>query len=329
MANIALLGGGAWGSALALALARAGNTVKLWIKSPEEWATLATDQRHPIFPEGTLFPAHVQFTHNLKEALSHHPAILIATPSHAFASVLSAIQPYLSEKQGIASATKGLDPEGTKLQHETAHLMLPNHPFAIVTGPSFAGEVARNLPTALLVASSDQAHRHQWRTYLHHDTLRIYESADVVGAEIGGIVKNVLAIAAGISDGLSFGSNARAALITRGLAEMTRLALAMGGQAETLSGLSGLGDLVLTATDNQSRNRRLGLALAQGSSLEEACKNIGAIVEGAQNAEQLHILAQKHQIDMPICHAVYSVLYKNLAPRLAVQHLLERASGAE
>jgi glycerol-3-phosphate dehydrogenase (NAD(P)+) len=235
------------------------------------------------------------------------------------------LRPHLPNGAGFAWATKGLEPGGGRFLHEvTAEILGAAWPAAVISGPSFAGEVARGLPTAVTVASRDAAHARRVAALLHGSNLRAYTSADVIGVELGGAVKNVLAIAAGIADGLGFGANARAALITRGLAEMARLGLAVGGQRETFMGLAGIGDLVLTCTDDQSRNRRFGLAIGRGETAEAAFAAIGQVVEGAATVREALRLARRHQVEMPITEQVDEVLYHGQDPRRAVEILLAR-----
>ena len=252
----------------------------------------------------------------------------MAVPSRAFREVLERVAPLLPVRE-IAWATKGFEEDSGKLLHRVAGEVLGEVACVAISGPSFAGEVALGLPTALTVASPDAVAAGAWVERLHGDTLRAYRSDDLVGVQVGGAVKNVLAIAAGIADGLGFGANARAALITRGLAEVQRLGLALGAQAETFLGLSGMGDLVLTCTDNQSRNRRVGLALAQGSSAGQAEASLGQVAEGVVTARAVRQLAERFGVSMPICREVYRVLYEQRDPREAVQALLAREPSAE
>jgi glycerol-3-phosphate dehydrogenase (NAD(P)+) len=247
-------------------------------------------------------------------------------PSHAFREVLEALGPRLSPDARVAWATKGLEP-GTALPlHRVAEQVLGGgHPAAVVSGPTFAREVARELPTAVMVAATDPAFARDLAGRLHSGFFRVYVGDDLMGVEVGGAVKNVLAIAAGIADGLGFGANTRAALITRGLAEMTRLGTAAGGRAETFMGLAGLGDLVLTCTDDLSRNRRYGLALARGESPREAEAGIGQVVEGVTTARVVLKMAARHRVEMPITEHVNRVIYDGLGPAEAVQSLLGRA----
>jgi glycerol-3-phosphate dehydrogenase (NAD(P)+) len=256
--------------------------------------------------------------------------ILIVVPSHAFAGLIEQIKPWLKDGQGIAWACKGLEPGTGRFLHEPAKKVFGNErPLALVTGPSFAKEVAANLPTAVTVAGSDPAYSERIARALHGANFRAYTSDDIVGAELGGSVKNVLAIATGMADGMHLGHNARAALITRGLAEMMRLGRAMGAQERTLIGLAGLGDLVLTATGDLSRNRRLGIALGQGKSIDTAVEEIGQVVEGIKTSLEIWRLAGRLGVDMPISEQIYSIIHEGADPRLALRRLLDREQKHE
>ena len=250
--------------------------------------------------------------------------LLIVVPSHAFRATLRAIKPRLSKGSRISWATKGLEPGSHKLLHQMVEEELGERPMAVISGPTFAREVAEGLPTAVTVASNDEYFAMDLARRLHGARFRAYTSDDITGVEIGGAVKNVLAIAAGIADGLGYGANTRSALITRGLAEMMRLGVALGGKPETFMGLAGLGDLVLTCTDNQSRNRRFGLALGQGQNAEQALVEIDQVVEGIQTANEIRALAEKHQVEMPITDHVFRVLHDGMSAREAVASLLNR-----
>jgi glycerol-3-phosphate dehydrogenase (NAD(P)+) len=330
---IVVLGAGSWGTALAIQLART-KPVTLWGHDPELMARLAEQRVNERYLPGIRLPDRVLINADLETSVREAQDILVVVPSHAFRSVLTAMQPYLGEDSRLLWATKGLESGSGKLLHEVAQEVLgDNVPIAVVSGPTFAREVAEGLPTAVTVASADARFAHDMAERLHSKTFRAYTSDDVIGVEVGGAVKNVLAIAAGIADGLGFGANARTALITRGLAEMMRLGESLGGQLgghrETFMGLAGLGDLVLTCTDDQSRNRRLGLALGQGRSLEEALAGIDQVVEGVQTAREVHDLALSQGVDMPITEQVYAVLYEAREPKDAVQALLNRDQKAE
>lgn len=324
-ATVAVLGVGSWGTALALTLAQNGANVHLWGHDAQEVAPLIAQRENRRYVPGIVFPATLRVGTDLASALADAELVLIVVPSHAYRATLQRLQPLLPTACGIAWATKGLEPSTGSLLHEVAEQVLGSAwPLAVISGPSFAGEVAHGLPTAVTVAATDQHYAHRVAARLHGANLRTYTSADMVGVELGGAIKNVLAIAAGIADGLGFGANARAALITRGLAEMTRLGLALGGQLETFMGLAGIGDLVLTCTDNQSRNRRFGLAIGQGMELTAALAHVGQVVEGAATAQEILRLAQRHGVEMPIIEQVEQVLYHGQNPRQAVEVLLAR-----
>ena len=269
-------------------------------------------------------------TASLEDAVRGSEYLLLAVPSHAFAELLERVRPMLGAGQGISWACKGFEPGTGRLLHEVAQELLPGGtPLAAVTGPSFATEVARALPTAVTVAGNDDAYSAAIAGLLHGGCMRAYSSTDLVGAELGGAIKNVLAVATGISDGMSLGDNARAALITRGLAEMMRLGQALGARPETLTGLAGMGDLVLTCTGDLSRNRRLGLALGRGHSIEQALADIGQVVEGVGAAAEVHRLAQLHSLSMPISEQVYGILYLGWSPEECVRRLLAREQKPE
>jgi glycerol-3-phosphate dehydrogenase (NAD(P)+) len=278
---------------------------------------------------GIPFPASLRATWDLADAVQGANEVLVAVPSHAFRSVVGALAPLLPEAASLSWATKGFEPGTGQLLHQVAGELLDTRDLAVISGPTFAGEVARGLPTAITVASTSDAHARRLANYLHSDYFRAYTSGDLIGVQAGGASKNVLAIAAGIADGLGFGANTRAALITRGLAEITRLGVALGGKARTFMGLAGLGDLALTCTDNQSRNRRMGLALARDMTVAEAREEIGQEVEGVQTAREVWTKARELGVDMPICEQTYLVLHEGLAPREAVHALLERRQKSE
>jgi len=266
----------------------------------------------------------------LAEIAAFSDLILVCVPSHAFKNTLIQLKPYLSNQVKIAWATKGFNPDDGSLLHQiVAEVFSAQTPAAILSGPTFALEVANNLPTAITIASKQVAFAKELSNILHSDLFRTYTSSDVIGVEVGGAVKNVLAIAAGIADGLGFGANTRAALITRGLNEIIRLGIKLGGNPETFMGLAGLGDLILTCTDNQSRNRRFGLALGLGKDQASATLEIGQEIEGISAAKETYLLAQKYAIDMPIIEQTYKVLYEGLTPRTAVQNLLGREQKPE
>ena len=327
----AVLGAGSWGSALAILLARYGHSVHLWGHDVTHLEALLVDQSNQHYLPDIEFPQSLHIKTELPAALHDVSHIIVAVPSHAVQQLLVQIKPFLvSTDIGIIIASKGLDPTTQLLLPTLAQNMLDQEQaFALLSGPSFAKEVAMGMPTAVVLATHLDSYAQRAIALFHHENFRVYLCDDMVGVAIGGVVKNVMAIAAGISDGLGFGANARAALITRGLAEMMRLALAMQARAQTLMGLSGLGDLMLTATDNQSRNRRFGLALGQGHSCQYALETIGQVVEGMHNAIQVLALATQYQVDMPIVSHVQQVISGELTPQKAVHALLTRPPGEE
>lgn len=321
---IAVLGAGSWGTALAILLARNGHRVRLWGHEPAAMQAMAAAGENPEYLSGIAFPPGLEAVAELDAALAADD-LLVVVPSHAFREVLKQIRDRALALGRIAWGTKGLEMASGKLLHQVAGEVLGEQvACAVVSGPTFAREVARGLPTAATVAAADSATAEHFAGLLRGETFRAYTSTDSIGLELGGAIKNVLAIAAGISDGLGFGANSRAALITRGLVEMMRLGEALGGQRETFMGLSGIGDLVLTCTDDQSRNRRLGLALGAGRTRAEAEAEIRQVVEGADTAREIHNIGRAHAVEMPICEQVYRVLYEGLAPQAAVQALLAR-----
>ncbi len=321
--SIAVLGAGAWGTALAIRLA-AREPVRLWARNLDHARAMARDRVNERYLPGFALPGNITATADLGEALAGADLLIAAVPSNGFRGLLQALA-------GAGCAIplvwlcKGLETGSHKLPHEVLDEVWPGHPpAAVLSGPSFAKEVAQGLPAALTVASNDAEFARQTARRLHDPKLRLYSSGDVVGVELGGAVKNVIAIAAGIADGLGFGLNARAALITRGLAELTRLGLQRGGKPETFMGLSGMGDLILTCTGDLSRNRQLGLRLAAGESLEGALRELGHVAEGATTAIEVARLAGELGVDMPITEAVARILKQEMPPREAVAGLLAR-----
>ena len=328
--KLAVLGAGSWGTALAILAARNGCQTLLWGHNPEHVAPLAQDRQNKRYLPGVMFPENLTVSSDLAEVANFSRLFLVSVPSHAFKHTLLNLKAHLSKDVQIAWATKGFNPDDGSLLHEVvADIFSPQTPAALLSGPSFAGEVATELPTAITIASSQTDFACQLAEILHSERFRTYTNSDLIGVEVGGAVKNVMAIAAGIADGLGFGANTRAALITRGLAEIIRLGIKLGGKQETFMGLAGLGDLILTCTDNQSRNRRFGLALGQGKDKMTAIQEIGQHIEGVSAAKETFLLARKYGVDMPITEQTYKVLYEGLAPLTAVQNLLAREQKAE
>lgn len=328
--SVAVIGAGSWGTALALQLARTGQQVSLWGHLPEHIDQLLKDGENQHYLPGATFPENLTPTSDLAAALSQTTLVLVVVPSSVFRETLETIKPLLPPSATLAWATKGVEQSSHKLLHQVIEEVLgEKHPKAMLSGPSFAREVADGLPTAITVASDQDATAHQVAEQFHSETFRCYTSSDLVGVQIGGTTKNIFAIAAGIADGLGFGANTRAALMTRGLREQMRLGLSLGGQQETFMGLSGLGDLVLTCTDDQSRNRRFGLAIGAGTSFDQAIQKIGQVVEGFDAARDVAALAHQLGIEMPITTQVAEVLHHGKDPRDAVRTLLQRDRKSE
>jgi glycerol-3-phosphate dehydrogenase (NAD(P)+) len=322
---IAVLGAGAWGTALSVLLARNGYRVRLWGNDREQIEHAARERANPAALPGIVLPPLIELRADFAEVVRATTDFLIAVPSHAFRATLASLHALSTTPAAIAWATKGIEPgSGRLLSEVTEELLGASAPFAVISGPTFAGEIARGLPSALTVAAKRPPVAERVAGWLRGERVRVYTSDDVAGVQLGGAIKNVIAIAAGISDGLGFGANARAALITRGLAELTRLGIAMGGKRDTFMGLTGAGDLILTCTDNTSRNRRVGLGLGQGRTLKQVLAEIGQEAEGVATARELYRLARRLNIEMPITEQVYCVLYENLAPQTAVEVLLRR-----
>lgn len=334
--DLGVIGAGSWGTALAILLAGNLPHVRLWGWQRGEMEQMARARSNPLYLPGIRFPDALRIEPDLDRLVEASEAFLIVLPSHAFRSGLSQLRNSLlsagrdPREVVIVWGTKGFEPESGQLLSEVlTDVMGRNARYAAISGPSFAGEVARGLPTALTAASPDSDIAEQVAGWFRTPSTRIYTSNDVIGVQLGGAIKNVIAIATGISDGLGFGANARAALITRGLAELTRLGKALGGRAETFMGLTGVGDLVLTCTDDQSRNRRVGLGIGAGHALEEVLTDLGQEAEGVNTARELYRKSSELAVEMPITTEVYRVLHQGRDPKQAVQALLAREPKAE
>ena len=328
--SVAVLGAGSWGTALAIQFARGGRAVRLWGRDGARLAAMARARRNERYLPSAPFPDALEVEPDLRAALAGVRDVLIVVPSPAFREVLGALAPHLEPEMHVAWATKGFELTSGLLPHQLAREVLgPERRIAVLSGPTFAREVGAGLPTAMTVASPDAAYAEALAAELSSANFRAYTSTDILGVEIGGAVKNALAVGAGLSDGLGFGANTRVALITRGLKEMTRLGVALGAEAHTFMGLAGLGDLVLTCTDDQSRNRRFGLALAAGATPEAALAEIGQSVEGYAAARAIRAVAARTAVEMPLCDVVYRVLYERLPAKAAVRELMSRPLKAE
>jgi len=330
--RVGVLGAGSWGTALADALARRGHEVRLWTWSVELEADLRATGRNERYLPGVDLAAGLKVRHDISAVLDGADAVISVSPSHYVRSVMTAAAPHVAPDALLISASKGLELESNLRMSQVLAEVLPGRrteAVVVLSGPSFAAELARGLPTAVTLASSDTRHAEAVQEMFQSDRFRLYTQSDVVGTEVGGALKNVMAIAAGISDGLGLGNNARAALLTRGLAEMGRLAETKGGQAVTLAGLAGMGDLVLTCTGELSRNRRVGLALGAGRELRAVLDEMDAVAEGVRTTRAARELASAHGVEMPIVEAVYSVLYDEVDPMEALARLMAREPKPE
>lgn len=325
--SIAILGAGSWGTAVAIHLANSGQHVLLWGHSDKHVSDMKKEGRNQRYLPNIQFPPTLEITANLEQCETQASQVIIAVPSHAFSGLLVKLK---KPAHGLAWLTKGIDPDTHELLSQLVAVKWgKSFPIAVISGPSFAKEVAKFLPTALVLAGNNPSYLQTMHTIFHHDNIRAYLTDDVIGVQLCGAVKNVLAIACGISDGLNYGANAKAAIITRGLAEMSRLGLRLGARQETFMGLAGIGDLVLTCTDDQSRNRRFGLQLGQGVNILDAEKHVGQVVEGKYNAAQVCALAAQHQVEMPICEEVNALLQEKITPEQAVVNLMSRPPREE
>jgi glycerol-3-phosphate dehydrogenase (NAD(P)+) len=326
---MAVIGAGSWGTALAIQCARAGHPTRLWGRDAALIESMRLARRNPRYLPDAEFPPSLEPVADLARALAGVRDALVAVPSHAFRATLLHIEPLIEDQARIAWASKGFEMSTGLLPHEVAREVFGPRPGAVLSGPTFAREVGAGLPTAMTVASRDADFAKELALRLSGPEFRAYTQSDIVGVEVGGAVKNVIAIGSGIADGMGFGANTRVALITRGLAEMTRLGLRLGAQRDTFMGLAALGDLVLTCTDDQSRNRRLGLALGRGHSPEEALRQIGQVVEGVTAASAVRKVAERVGVEMPICFEVHRVMHEGRPVRAALRALMGREVRSE
>ena len=330
MRPIVVLGAGSWGTALAIQFARGGERTVLWGRAEDDPAELARARRNERYLPGAEFPPSLAIEPDLAKAVGSGEDIVLVVPSSVLRLVLQQIKPMLGPRSRVAWASKGFELATGKLPHQVVGEVLgPHVPIAVLSGPTFAREVGLGLPTAIAVASPNPAFARDLAERISSGGFRAYTQADIVGVEIGGAVKNVIAIATGVSDGMGYGANSRVFLITRGLAEMVRLGIALGAKRETLMGLAGLGDLVLTCTDDQSRNRRFGRALAAGKPVDQAIAEIGQVVEGYHAAKAVHAVALSHGVEMPICRHVFEVLHQGVPIQQVVESMLQREVTAE
>lgn len=327
LASVVVIGAGAWGTALAVLLAERYPRVSLWVYEASLASEMERARENHLYLPGIKIPAPVQPTASLEKALTGQHLAIFAVPSHAFRRIVERALPHLDSQALVVSATKGIEVQNLATMSRIMSEVLPSahrSRIAVLSGPSFAREVVAGRPTAIVAAAEDPEVARTVQHAVSGNALRVYAGTDVLGVELGGAVKNVVAIAAGVLDGLDLGPNARAALITRGLAEMTRLGVAMRAQEATFAGLAGMGDLILTCTGDLSRNRRVGLGLARGMRLDEILANLGAVAEGVNTCRSVVALAARHGVEMPICRAVHRVLFEGQAPGEAVVQLMTR-----
>jgi glycerol-3-phosphate dehydrogenase (NAD(P)+) len=326
---MAVIGAGSWGTALAIQLARSGHPTRLWGRDPAQLDAMQRVRCNERYLPDAPFPPALTIAGDPRAALAGVRDVLVAVPSHAFRATLEQIERHLGSDSRVAWATKGFETSTGLLPHQVASEVLAARPGAVLSGPTFAKEVGAGLPTAMTVASRDPAFAKALAANLSGPNFRAYMQSDIIGVEVGGAVKNVIAIGSGIADGMGFGANTRVALITRGLAEMMRLGVKLGAARETFMGLAGLGDLVLTCTDDQSRNRRLGLALGRGQSMHESQGSIHQVVEGVLASRAVCAVADRLAVEMPICREIYRVMHEGRPVREAVQELMGRELRSE
>jgi len=330
MERIGVVGAGAWGTTLAKLLVEKGHSVTLWVWEPELAVTMARERENGIYLPGVELPETLVITTSLAHIGRGGSALLLVTPSHVLRSVFSELRPFLETSALLISATKGLEHATCMTMSQVIRQVAPSvTSLAVLSGPSFAKEVSRGLPAALVAASDDEATAKRVQSLLSSPTFRVYAGSDPLGVELGGSLKNVIAIAAGVVDGLGLGHNALAALVTRGVREIARLGVAMGARAETFAGLAGLGDLVLTCTGDLSRNRQLGLALGKGASLADLLRRSPTVKEGVNAAKAAVTLAERFSIEMPICREICAILFEGKSPQEAVADLMGRALKSE
>ncbi len=332
MRNLAIIGAGSWGTALAIVLAPRFSSVRLWVFEQDLAARMARSRENDVYLPGAEVPSNVEVTSNLPHALGGAEIVLSVIPSHLVRGLYQQMLPSLDESMVFVSATKGLE-NGTllRMSEVICEVLRPRFQprVTVISGPTFAREVARFEPTALVAASDDAAAAESVQTAFSGPTFRLYTSRDPIGVEIGGAIKNVVAIGAGVLHGMGLGHNAMAALITRGLAEMSRLCIAMGGRGPTMAGLAGLGDLVLTCNGELSRNRTVGVELAHGRKLEEIVGSMRMVAEGIKTTNAALDLARRHSVEMPITEQMFQMLHSGISPREAIQRLMERSLKGE
>ena len=332
ISRIGVIGAGGWGTTLANLLAEKGFEVDLWVREQKVLEEIKNTHINSVFLPDVKLVDRLKPVKSFEEAVVEKELILMVVPSHVFRKVLKGVERYLNTEMGLMAATKGIENDSLMMMSQVVTSVLPGEymkRFACIGGPSFAKEVSKKHPTAVTIACGDLEHAERLQQVFNTEFFRVYVSKDVTGVQLGGALKNVIAIGAGVADGLGFGHNARAALITRGLAEITRLAVAIGANPHTLAGLAGMGDLVLTCTGDMSRNRTVGLKIGKGMSLDEITGSTSMVAEGIKTARSAYELGKKMEVDMPICNQVYHILYNDKDPKEAVKYLMSRELKVE
>lgn len=329
MKKVSVLGAGSWGTALALVLARNGNEVSLWTIKESQRDEINKNKTNNIYLPGVRIHENINCTCDIKESVSNSEAIILAVPSQAIRSVCKQIKPYVNESQILVNVAKGLERETGLRMSQVVNSEINNAKFAVLSGPSHAEEVALNLPTVITVASSDINIATNIQDLFNNESFRVYTNTDLIGVELGGTLKNIIAFGAGICDGLGYGDNTKAGLITRGLSEIKRLGIALGADPNTFSGLSGIGDLIVTCTSQHSRNRKAGMLIGQGYSLQDTLNEVQMVVEGIVATEIAYKVALENNVEMPITEAIFNVLYKNIPAKESIVELMSRDSKSE
>lgn len=329
MKKVAVIGSGSWGTAISVVLATNGHSVYLWSYFKEESEKLSKDRENKAFLPGVILPENVICTPSMEEAVSNADLVVLASPSHTVRNVAKSLAPYLKKEQPLLNIAKGLETDTQLRLSEVIRQEIPENPIAVMSGPSHAEEVGRFLPTTNVVASEDETLLTFIQDIFMNKVFRVYTNPDLIGVEVGGALKNVIALCAGISDGCGFGDNTKAALMTRGITEIARLGVAMGASSTTFFGLTGIGDLIVTCTSMHSRNRRAGILIGQGKSLEETLAEVKMVVEGVKTTEAAYALAKKLDIEMPIVEQMHAVLFEGHDPKTAAQELMQREKKSE
>lgn len=322
--KIGVLGGGSWGTALAVLLANKNMDVDIWLRDKNQISQILLERENKKYLPNIKLPLNINLRDDVEKAIYNKDVILLSIPTHGVRDTLKDIKPYINQEQIIVNVAKGIENSSLLRISEIASEILPNNKFAVLSGPSHAEEVALNIPTTVVAASNYKTIAEYVQDLFFTPNFRVYTNPDIIGVELGGSLKNVIALAAGISDGLNYGDNTKAALMTRGIFEMAKLGEKMGANPITFSGLSGIGDLIVTCTSMHSRNRRAGILIGSGKTMEEAIIEIGMVVEGIKTTKSTYELAEKYKIDMPITEELYKVLYKEADVKEAVPHLMVR-----